>query len=321
MSFYSNSVITYVPAPAYIFYDESAAYFDLGTPILVPFPDTGYTDLDIYISGGGGGGGYGNDPGAFHENTGGGGGGSGQQIGYIEVYNDGANVYYYLPPGNHDNNVTISLQGATSIYLTLGDGGGWASNGGNTTLTVNYLNGSSTSYTAIGGAAGQSSGEGYNGNGGAGYWGGGGGQGDYNGNGGGGAGNLSGPGHTSVGGGDGQAAYTTEFQMWSGGGGGPNGGSYPGGNAPSGGQNTAIVANNTAGGGGGGGNLFFEDAAKTIIRYGAVSGGYGSSGSGTVSAANGHAWSGQGGGGGAYRDSTANPGSGGSGFAVLYFHN
>jgi hypothetical protein len=311
MSFYSNSVITYVPEPTYVFYDiDTNPIVFPSTTYNVPFPDRGYIALDIFISGGGGGGGYGSSD---HENTGGGGAGSGQQIGYIEVFN-GDSVNYILPAGKRDNPVTISLLGATSITLYIGDGGARATNGEDTVLTVNYLSGPPITYRAVGGRAGANAARDYNGVGGAGYWGGGGGQSQGSDGAAGGAGPYNAPGgYVSAGGGPGQTAFSGG-DMSSGGGGGPLG--------FSGGTNVATVVNNTVGGGGGGGNMFYENDPPTIIRYGPVNCGFGSSGGGgTQDADNGHAWSGQGGGGGAYRNSTAYPGNGGCGFAVLYFHN
>jgi hypothetical protein len=244
-------------------------------------------------------------------------------------------VYYWLDRGsyfgifgfgyklvyNREDPVTVSLLGASSITLRIGKGGNHNTDGGNTILTVTYLNGTSITYTARGGKHGVSATDDSNGNGGEGYWGGGGGNNQSVGNGAGGVGFWRSG--ISRGGGDGGNA-TGGDRIRSGGGAGPHtNATYGDKFSPytSGGQEVANVQYNTTGGGGGGGNLFYTNPSQTAYKYGTVWGGYGSSGGGgTQSANNGADWSGQGGGGGAYRGGTAWPGNGGCGFAVLYFH-
>ena len=331
MSFFANSLFTRIPDPSYTF-------FDVDNPIVtettfnVDF-NPQYPSMSIYLSGGGGGGGYGSDDGY---NKGGGGGGSGQQVGYLEVFN-GNSVYYWLDRGsyfgslgngtyrlvyNREDPVTVSLLGASSITLRIGKGGNRDTDGGNTILTVTYLNGTSTTYTARGGERGVNATDDTNGNGGKGYWGGGGGNNQSVRNGDGGWGFWRSG--ISRGGGDGGNA-TGGWSIRSGGGAGPHtdvtyGNKY----SPntSGSQEVANVQYNTTGGGGGGGNLFYTDPSRINVKYGPVEGGYGSSGSDPThhDANNGSDWSGQGGGGGAYRGGDAWPGNGGCGFAVLYFH-
>jgi hypothetical protein len=227
----------------------------------------------------------------------------------------------------------------SSIIVTLGTGGSGVgqetdgSPGNPTSIQYSLSSGSPvTLATANGGLGGQAGQLNIGGNGGAGFCGGGGGGGGSGGGGGGAA--QSNPGYNGV---NGSSDY-----------GGPGGGfildlpnppyppnpsgPYPyyttGGSASScGGE-----SDSAGGGGGGGSGVQYVNPPSISILYPTNPptteysiGGYGAQStdsSGTWNAANGVAYTGAGGGGGSYRSGNyPSPGNGGSGYAILWFHN
>lgn len=266
-----------------------------------------YSFVDYILVGGGGGGGGGTDP-AGEANYGGGGGGSGLLYStfavspYQLLANNGFK-YIIHQTNDIDNTVVLSNYSFTTIDIIIGaggaGGGGWT-NGGNGFPTYFELKNSSNHvvYTSPTAAGGNGGGAGNNNEyGGSGYNGGGGGVGGTN----------NGPGGS-----------TSQFLYGGSSGGNGTGTSDAGDGGGIGAGIGACCANATstsAGGGGGAGT-------GVVFLSGNQTGGNGTLNGEGGQAGGGASYTGAGGGGGSYKGGNwSNGGNGGSGYAILYFHN
>jgi hypothetical protein len=288
----------YSPPPLYILINDSDASTTLFYASLRDF-----SKLDYVIVGGGGGGGGGSTGSSYQ---GGGGGGSGllkSSMTYIAT----TSVFSYNVTAITDAGATLTIPSTTTtISITIGPGGGAGGGGGDggTGGTTSISFDSVTQVSVAGGSGGVNGNAGNRGDGGGGFNGGGGACGGRSASG--------GSGTTSIGGSNGQNAPSNDQP---GTGGGTGGGWKP--SAP----NNFSGANENAGGGGGAGS------AVALIS-GANTGGRGAgcyqSGTSNITSTGGLAFTGAGGGGGG--NNVSGPGQeaasgGGSGYAILYFHN